>query len=206
MRLDEIVALSPVIPVITIEDEHLAVPMARALADNGLRVLEVTLRTSAGMNAIRRIAAEVENAVVGVGTALSRADLHAATKAGAKFAVSPGLIDGLAASECPIPLLPGIATASELMRGISAGYRYFKFFPALPAGGIGALKAFAGPFPAIKFCPTGGISAENAAQFLSLPNVVCVGGSWVAPPEKIANRDWGFIAAAARAAMSLRKP
>ena len=202
MTLEQMLTLAPVVPVLTIEDEAHAVPLGRALVEGGLPMLEVTLRTPAAMGAIRRIAAEVEGAVVGAGTVLNAADLDRAAKAGARFAVSPGLPDGASAA-LPVPLLPGVATATELMRAIEAGFRFLKFFPAVPAGGLGMLKAFAPVFPQARFCPTGGITLENAPEFLALPNVICVGGSWVAPAAALRAGDWGRITELAREAKLL---
>ncbi len=190
---------APVVPVLVIEDALTAVPLARALCRGGLSVLEVTLRTPAGLASIERIAAEVPEAIVGVGTVLTRADLEHSAKAGARFAVTPGLTEALAAPG-PVPLLPGAATASEILRAIEWGFRYLKFFPAVPSGGVGALKAFAGPFPEITFCPTGGVDAANAGDFLALPNVICVGGSWIAPAAAVRSGDWSRIESLARAA------
>ena len=203
MTIDDILQIAPVVPVLTIEDAAYAVPLARALVAGGLRALEITLRTPAAIDAIERISGEVEDGVVGSGTVLNPADLDRATKAGALFAVSPGLMDG-AREGGPVPLLPGIATATELMRGLDLGFRCFKLFPAVPAGGVPVLKAFVPVFPQARFCPTGGITAANAPDFLVLPNVVCVGGSWVAPPEAVRDGDWGRITALARAAVALR--
>jgi 2-dehydro-3-deoxyphosphogluconate aldolase/(4S)-4-hydroxy-2-oxoglutarate aldolase len=202
MTLEDILKLAPVLPVLTIEDEAHAVPLARALVAGGLPALEVTLRTPAALGAIQRIAGEVEGAVVGAGTVLNAGDLARAAKAGARFAVSPGLA-GDAQSVGPIPLLPGIATASELMRGLEAGFKLFKFFPAVPAGGVAVLKAFAPVFADARLCPTGGIAADNAAEFLALPNVLCVGGSWVAPADAARSGDTARIEALARAASAL---
>jgi 2-dehydro-3-deoxyphosphogluconate aldolase/(4S)-4-hydroxy-2-oxoglutarate aldolase len=190
---------APVVPVLVIDDPLTAVPLARALCRGGLPVLEVTLRTSAALASIERIAAEVPEAIVGVGTVLTRADLERSAQAGARFAVTPGLTDALAAPG-PVPLLPGAATASEILRAIELGFRYLKFFPAVPSGGVNALKAFAGPFPEIAFCPTGGVDAANAPDFLALANVICVGGSWVAPAEAVRAGDWARIEALARTA------
>lgn len=203
MTLQEILALAPVVPVLTIAEESHAVPLARALVEGGLKALEVTLRTPAAIGAIERIAGEVEGAVVGAGTVLNDADLDRARRAGARFAVSPGLMEGAAAGG-DVPLLPGIATATELMRGLDHGFRDFKFFPAVPAGGVAVLKAFAPVFPKASFCPTGGITVENAAEFLALPNVVCVGGSWVAPAAAVRAGDWGRVTELARACQLLR--
>jgi len=195
--------LAPVVPVLVIEDAETAVPLARALVKGGLKLLEVTLRTPAALDSIKRIAAEVEDAVVGAGTVLHPDDMDRAKAAGAQFAVSPGLTDVLA-KPGSLPLLPGAATASEVMRAIEAGFRYLKFFPAVPAGGVGALKALAGPFPEIGFCPTGGIDAASAPDFLKLANVICIGGSWVAPAPAVREGDWGRITELAAAAASLR--
>ena len=202
MTLEEMLTLAPVVPVLTIEDEAHAVPLGRALVAGGLPMLEVTLRTPAAIGAIRRIAAEVEGAVVGAGTVLNARDLERAAEAGARFAVSPGLPEG-AGPGGPVPLLPGVATATELMRAIAAGFQFLKFFPAVPAGGLPMLKSFAPVFPQARFCPTGGITAENAPGFLALPNVVCVGGSWVAPASALDGGDWGRITELARAAKLL---
>lgn len=203
MTLEQMLKLAPVVPVLTIEDEAHAVPLGRALVSGGLPVLEVTLRTPAALGAIRRIAAEVEGAVVGAGTVLTLKDMDRAVEAGARFAVSPGL-DDAARPDGPIPLLPGVATATELMRGLQAGFAFFKLFPAVPAGGLDLLKAFAPVFSQARFCPTGGISAENAPAFLALANVICVGGSWVAPAAAVRAGDWGRITELARAAQLLR--
>ena len=205
MTLEEMMKLAPVVPVLTIEDEAHAVPLGRALVAGGLPMLEVTLRTPAAVGAIRRMAEEVEGAVVGAGTVLNAADLERASKAGARFAVSPGLMDD-AAPGGDVPLLPGIATATELMRGLSRGFQVFKFFPAVPAGGLAMLKAFAPVFQQAKFCPTGGITAENAPEFLGTPNVVCVGGSWIAPAGLVRSGDFGRITELARAAAQLLRP
>lgn len=203
MKIEEVLALAPVVPVLTIEEAEHAVPLAKALVAGGLYALEVTLRTPAALESIRRIAREVKDAVPGVGTVTSREQRKAAAEAGAKFAVSPGLIDG-EGPEGPIPLLPGVATATELMWGLKHGFGCFKLFPANVVGGIGALKAFAGPFPDAKFCPTGGVDAKNAADYLALPNVACVGGSWVAPAEAVRAGDWTRITELAKAASGLK--
>lgn len=202
MTLDEILARTPVIPVLIVEDVRHAVPLGRALAAGGLSVLEVTLRTAAAMDCIRAMTNEVEGAVVGAGTVLTPSARQAAADAGAQFAVSPGLIEGEGA-DGPVPLLPGVATATELMSGLRAGFRAFKLFPASVVGGVEALKAFASPFPEARFCPTGGIGPRNAAEYLALPNVACVGGSWVAPPDAVRAGDWGRITRLAREAAAL---
>lgn len=205
-EIERTMRLAPVIPVVVIEDARAAVPMARALVAGGVPAIEVTLRTAAALEAVRAIAAEVEGAVVGVGTVLTQADLLAAYEAGARFAVSPGatvrLLD--AAEDIPLPLLPGAATASEAMALLERGYRHLKFFPAVPAGGARLLAAWAGPLPQLRFCPTGGISAASAADFLALPNVLCVGGSWLTPADRLAAADWAGIEQLARAAAHLR--
>jgi len=201
--IDEVMAAGPVIPVLVIERAEDAVPLARALLAGGVRTLEVTLRTPAALDAIRRIAAEIEGALVGAGTVLNAKDLDAAREAGATFAVSPGLTDALAGAAAGFPLLPGVATGSEIMRGLEHGLTRFKFFPAETSGGAAAVKAFAGPFAAVRFCPTGGIGLANAKSYLSLANVVCVGGSWLAPAEAVRDGDWGRIEVLAREAAAL---
>lgn len=205
-QLAEILALAPVIPVVIVEDVRQAVPMARALVAGGIRSIEVTLRTDAALDAIRAIAAEVEGAVVGVGTVLDATQLEAARQAGARFAVSPGMSPYLldAAEDNALPLLPGAATASEAMSLLERGYRHLKFFPAVPAGGHKLLGAWASPLPQIRFCPTGGISLTNSADFLALPNVICVGGSWLTPADKLAAGDWAAIKLLAREASGFR--
>ena len=202
MTLDQIMSLAPVIPVLIIEDVAHAVPLGRALVAGGLPVLEITLRTPAGMACIRRMAAEVEGAVVGAGTVTTSALRQAVADAGARFAVSPGLIDGETA-DGPTPLLPGIATATELMAGIAAGFDRFKLFPANVAGGAETIKAFQSPFPEPRFCPTGGVNLKSAAEYLALPNVLCVGGSWIAPTAAVRAGDWAGITARAREAAGL---
>lgn len=203
MTLSEVLKLAPVVPVLIIEDVDKAVPLAKALVAGGLYALEVTLRTPVALECIRRIGGEVEGAVVGAGTVTTSSARQAAADNGARFAVSPGLIEG-EGSDGPVPLLPGIATATELMSGLKAGFSQFKLFPANVVGGVGALKAFASPFPQASFCPTGGIDAGNAADYLALPNVICVGGSWVAPTEAVRAGDWARITDLARAAAGLR--
>jgi len=203
MRIDEILSRAPVIPVLIIEDVAHAVPLGRALVAGGLTVLEITLRTPVAHQCIERMAGEIEGAVVGAGTVLTPAMRQAAADAGARFCVSPGLIEGETV-EGPAPLLPGIATATELMAGLAAGFTNFKLFPANVAGGVDALKAFASPFQQARFCPTGGVNAKNAPDYLALPNVACVGGSWVAPPDAVRAGDWGRITELARQAAALR--
>ena len=204
--VDAILQQAPVLPVLSIEHLRDAVPLARALVEGGLAVLEVTLRSDVALAAISAIRAEVPEAIVGAGTVLLPADLQAATAAGALFAISPGASEELyaAASSAEIPFIPAIATASELMRGLAHGHRRFKFFPARAAGGVDALKAFAGPFPEARFCPTGGISADSAAAYLALVNVVTVGGSWMVPADALRVRDWDRISALASDCARLR--
>ncbi len=204
--LDKILTAAPVVPVVILEDAHDAVPLAKALVAGGLCAIEVTLRTSAGLEAIARIAAEVEGAVPGVGTVLTPQQTDQAARAGAKFAVSPGatpkLLDAL--EQSGMAPLPGIATVSEAMALIERGYRYAKFFPAEQSGGAPFLKAIASPLPQLTFCPTGGINPENARTYLSLPNIVCVGGSWMVKPDLIGAKNWTAIEELARAAAGLR--
>ncbi len=196
---------APVIPVIVLEDVAHAVPLARALVAGGIRMLEVTLRTPAALACIEAIARHVPEAVAGAGTVRSAADAKSAREAGARFAVSPGFTAsvGRACREAGLPLLPGVATGSEIMMAQEEGYTQLKFFPALQAGGAGMLKAWSGPFGDVKFCPTGGISASNAGEFLALPNVACVGGSWLTPATAIAAGDWARITALASEAARL---
>ena len=193
--IDAILRRTPVLPVLAIERLDDAVPLARALVDGGLPVLEVTLRSDVALEAIRRIVDEVPDAIVGAGTVLSAADLDSVARAGAVFAISPGATDALyeAAAGVAMPWIPAVATASELMRGLEHGHRRFKFFPAESSGGIAALKAFAGPFPQAKFCPTGGIDAATAPRYRALANVITVGGSWMVPKDALASRDWDRI-------------
>ena len=207
METLELAGFGPVIPVIVIDDFDAAVPMARALVEGGVRVLEVTLRTPVALRCMEAIAKAVPEAIVGAGTVRSLADARAAKDAGCLFAVSPGYNSsiGLACQNIGLPLLPGVATASEIMQANSDGYRFLKFFPASAAGGIPMLKALAGPFPDVMFCPTGGISAETAPQFLALPNVKVCGGSWLTPADAVAAKDWPRITALARAAGALRR-
>ncbi|PBB92971.1 keto-deoxy-phosphogluconate aldolase [Mesorhizobium sp. WSM3864] len=195
----------PVIPVLKIANVADAVPLARALSRGGLRAIEITLRTADALEAIRRVAAEVEDAVVGGGTILDAKQFDEAARAGSKFIVSPGITGQLldAAKDSPVPLLPGAITPGEIMAAREAGLRFLKFFPAEQSGGIASLKAFASPLADVKFCPTGGITAKNAADYLSLPNVICVGGSWVAPDEFIKAGKWDEIEALAREASKL---
>jgi len=204
MILGNILSLAPVIPVLVIEEEAHAVPLGRALVAGGLPVLEVTLRTPVAFACIERMVGEIEGAVVGAGTVLTPSTRQAVADVGGRFCVSPGLIEG-ETDEGAIPLLPGIATATELMAGLAAGFTRFKLFPANIVGGVEALKAFASPFAQAKFCPTGGVTAKNAPDYLALPNVVCVGGSWVAPADAIRAGDWGRITDLAREAAALAR-
>lgn len=208
MNIRSILALAPVIPVLTIEHIDHAVPLARALCAGGLRVLEVTLRTSAALPAIEAMRKSVPDAVVGVGTLARPGDFATASNAGAQFGVSPGLTAEMAAAAraASFPMLPGIMTPTELLAGLGWGYDTFKLFPAQQAGGIGMLKALGAPFPEVVFCPTGGITRATAPEFLALSNVACVGGSWVAPTDKIRAGDWAAIEQLAKDAASLAKP
>jgi 2-dehydro-3-deoxyphosphogluconate aldolase/(4S)-4-hydroxy-2-oxoglutarate aldolase len=201
-----VLAASPVMPVIVLEEVAHAVPLARALVAGGIRVLEVTLRTPVALECMRAIAAEVPEALLGAGTVLSAADLDAAAKAGAVFAISPGASPALlqAARTSPIPFLPAVMTPSDVITAMDAGFDTFKLFPAAQAGGMAMLKALGGPFPQARFCPTGGIDAASAPAFLALPNVACVGGSWLCPAELVRAGDWDAITALARAAAALR--
>ncbi len=196
---------APVIPVIVLSDIAHAVPLARALVAGGIRMLEVTLRTPVALACIERIAREVPDAVIGAGTVRSSADAQAAAMAGARFAVSPGYSHriGKACRELGLPLLPGVATGSEILAAQEDGYCELKFFPALQAGGVAMLKAWQGPFGDVRFCPTGGVTASNAGELLALSNVVCVGGSWLTPADAVAGGDWQRITALARAATQL---
>ena len=199
-----IMAGQPVIPVIVIDDARRAVPLARALAAGGLPAVEITLRTDAALDAIRAVAAEVPEATVGAGTALDAAQYEACVAAGAQFVVSPGFTPDLAdAAQGGAPLLPGCATPSEIMAALEEGYTHLKFFPAEQAGGVSYLKSLSSPFGGVKFCPTGGVSAANAPDYLALPNVVCVGGSWVAPKEAVDAGDWDRVTALAKEAAEL---
>lgn len=203
----DVFALSPVMPVVTLEDAALAGPLAKALLAGGIKTLEIALRTPASLEAIRVATAEAPDLVVGAGTVLSEADLTAAIKAGARYALSPGATPTLlrAGRDAPIPLVPGVATASEIMIGFEHGYSAFKFFPAATMGGVDALKQLGAPLAKARFCPTGGIGADDVARYLALKNVVCVGGSWVAPEGKIASGDWAAIEANARRAASFAR-
>jgi 2-dehydro-3-deoxyphosphogluconate aldolase/(4S)-4-hydroxy-2-oxoglutarate aldolase len=201
----EICRLAPVVPVLVIDDLAHAAPLARALVAGGLPALEVTLRTPCALDAIRAMA-EVEGGVVGAGTLLTPADVKAAKSAGAKFGVSPGATQRLldACAEYELPILPGAATASEIMALLEMGFSTLKFFPAEQAGGAAYLKSIGAPIPQVKFCPTGGISLKNARDYLSLSNILCVGGSWVAPKDAMARGDWAAITTLAAEAAALR--
>jgi 2-dehydro-3-deoxyphosphogluconate aldolase / (4S)-4-hydroxy-2-oxoglutarate aldolase len=204
-RLAKIMAEAPVIPVVTLDDPRKAVAMARALVAGGLPVIEITLRTPEAFECLRAITDEVEEVIAGAGTVLSPAQIAAAENSGAQFMVSPGYSPKLveAAENCAVPLLPGTATPSEMMQLGERGYRHLKFFPAMQAGGAAYLKSVMAPLPQFRFCPTGGISADNAVEFLALPNVLCVGGSWVASADKIEASDWTGIEQAAKDARNL---
>ncbi len=201
-----LVSQTPVIPVLTIERVADAVPLARALIEGGLRILEVTLRTKGALDAVEAIRTQVPQSVVGAGTITRTADISAAVSAGAKYLVSPGtpaaLADALA--QASVPAIPGCATVSEAMALAARGFKVLKFFPAEAAGGVAWLNAVAAPLPGLKFCPTGGIDGKNAAAYLACPNVVAVGGSWVAPRVAVAAADFARITALARAAAALR--
>ncbi len=202
----ELVTHGPVIPVIVIQRAADAVPLARALVAGGVRVLEITLRTPVALEGIEAIARALPEAIVGAGTVRTARDATAARDAGCRFGVSPGYSADLARAcrEMGLPLLPGVATASEVMAASADGHSLLKFFPATAAGGLPMLKAWAGPFPELSFCPTGGLTAETAPQYLALPNVAVCGGSWLTPPEVVQAQDWSRITALARAAAALR--
>jgi 2-dehydro-3-deoxyphosphogluconate aldolase/(4S)-4-hydroxy-2-oxoglutarate aldolase len=204
--LESLLRRAPVVPVVIIDDVKHAVPLARALVAGGLPLIEVTLRTPAGLDCIRAIAQEVPDAVAGAGTILNARDFENAVAAGAKFAVSPGTTDALldAVQDHEVKLLPGIATASEAMKLIARGYQFAKCYPAEQSGGAAFLSAIASPLPQLRFCPTGGITLANAPSYLKLPNVICVGGSWMVNRATIAAEDWSAITAAAAQAAALR--
>ena len=206
MKTLELIPHGPVIPVIVLDRVGDAVPLARALVAGGVRVLEVTLRTPAALACIEAIARAVPEAIVGAGTLRSAADARAARDAGSAFGVSPGYTEALGAAcrDIGLPLLPGVATASEVMAAQADGIDFLKFFPATAAGGLPMLKALAGPFPDVVFCPTGGITLESAPQFLALPNVKVCGGSWLTPAAVVAAGDWDRITRLAREAAALR--
>ena len=198
---------APVIPVIVLNDVAHAIPLARALVAGGIRMLEVTLRTPQALACMEAIAKSVPEAVVGAGTVRSAADAKAAANAGAKFAVSPGYTQavGLACRNHGLTLLPGVATGSEIMMAQEDGYSELKFFPAMQAGGVAMLKAWSGPFFDVQFCPTGGVTPQNATEFLSLSNVACVGGSWLVPADALAKGDWARIEQLAREASQIKR-
>lgn len=206
-RVLDILGVGPVIAVIAIERLEYAVPLARALVAGGIRVIEVTLRTPVALPALRAIAGEVEGVIVGAGTITRAEDFDACRHAGAAFGVSPGLTSELAAAAkaSGLPLLPGVMTPSEVIAARAAGFLQLKLFPALQAGGPAMLKALAGPFPDVTFCPTGGITVATAAEYLALRNVACVGGSWLAPADAIADGNWSRVTALAREARALRR-
>ncbi|MGI9153243.1 MAG: bifunctional 4-hydroxy-2-oxoglutarate aldolase/2-dehydro-3-deoxy-phosphogluconate aldolase [Rubrivivax sp.] len=206
MNTLELAEHGPVIPVIVLQQVQDAIPLAQALVDGGVRVLEVTMRTPVALRCIEAIARAVPQAIVGAGTVRSVQDARAAQTAGARFAVSPGYTAavGETCRDIGLPLLPGVATASELMAAQAGGHDFVKFFPATAAGGIPMLKALAGPFPDVSFCPTGGLTPQNAPDFLALPQVKVCGGSWLTPPDAIAARDWPRITRLAQAAAALR--
>ncbi len=205
MDIAEIAARAPVVPVLTIERVETAVALARALVRGGLPVLEITLRSRPAIEALCAIATAIPEAIVGAGTVLDARQLAEAKAAGARFIVSPGCTTALAAAarESRMPYLPGVQTVSEAMAASDQGHRLLKFFPADSAGGVGWLRAVAAPLAQLRFCPTGGISAETASAYLGLPNVACVGGSWVAPREAVAAGDWGRIERLAAEAAAL---
>ncbi len=205
ITMDEILSLGPVIPVLSIADVDQAVPLARALVAGGLRVIEVTLRTDCALDAIRQIAESVDDVIVGAGTVLSAQDLEKAKNAGARFAVSPGATPALlrAAQQGDLPFLPGVTTPSEIIAAREQGFSRLKFFPAAAAGGISMLKAFAGPFSDVVFCPTGGIREDNLKDYLALANVVCVGGTWLAPADVLMCKDWEAVQLLAERTLSV---
>lgn len=204
LQPDTLFAQGPVVPVIVVKELADAVPMAEALLAGGIKVLEVTLRTPVALDAIRLLSQQVPDAIVGAGTVTTPAQLQQCIDAGAKFAISPGLTRELlqAGKEAPIPLIPGIASISELMEGTGLGYSHFKFFPAEAAGGVKTLKSIHGPFADVRFCPTGGINEKNFLEYLALPNVKCVGGSWIVPDDAVSSKDWQRITELCKAAVA----
>lgn len=204
-KLAEVLAQAGVVPVLVIDNVEDALPLAEALVEGGLNVLEITLRTEAALPAVERIAKHLPDAHVGTGTVLTGEDIQRSVDAGASFLVSPGATEKLldAADKSAVPLLPGAASPSEVMRLLERGYRYQKFFPAQAAGGIPMLKSIAGPLAQVQFCPTGGIGPGNATEYLALSNVVCVGGSWMAAPSLVAKKNWGEITRLAKEAAAL---
>ncbi|MFF1961110.1 bifunctional 4-hydroxy-2-oxoglutarate aldolase/2-dehydro-3-deoxy-phosphogluconate aldolase [Streptomyces sp. NPDC058220] len=203
--MTSVLDLAPVIPVVVLDDAADAVPLARALVAGGLPAIEVTLRTPAALDAIRAVAAEVPDAMIGAGTVLTADAVIDSVKAGARFLVSPGWTDALlrAMQVSGVPFLPGVSTASEVVALLERGVTEMKFFPAEAAGGTAYLKSLAGPLPRARFCPTGGITAESAPSYLSLPNVGCVGGTWMLPPDALAAKDWDRVESLAREASTL---
>ena len=201
---EEIFAAGPVVPVLVINDVEKAVPLAKALMEGGIKVLEVTLRTPAAIDVIKRIAQEVPDSLIGAGTVTNAQQLKAVVEAGAKFAISPGMTADLlkAGMDSEIPLIPGISSTSDLMKGKDAGYTHMKFFPAEASGGVKAIKSICGPFPDVTFCPTGGIGPNNYNDYLALNNVKCVGGSWLAPDDAIESGDWARITQLAKEAVA----
>lgn len=201
----DVIEDAPVIPVITLEDPALAVDVAHALVSGGIRMLEITLRTPQALECIRQIAQGCPRAVVGAGTVCSARDIAQAAQAGARFLVSPGYTTtlGAASRDHALPLLPGVVTPSEILAALDDGFCELKFFPALQSGGVATLRALAGPFPQVRFCPTGGITVQSAPDFLSLGNVACVGGSWLVPADALKARDFGRIESLARVAAGL---
>jgi len=207
MSIENILQAAPVVPVVVINDLEDAVPLATALYNGGLRALEITLRTPVAVEAIKQIKQALPDAYVGTGTVIDKATFNASLEAGADFMVSPGVNDELLAlaSETDVPFLPGAATPSEVMQLAAKGFKFLKFFPAEAAGGVPMLKSIFGPLPQVKFCPTGGVSLNSAPNYLTLPNVVCVGGSWMLDKELIANKDWQAIEELARQASEVNK-
>ncbi|WP_446810367.1 bifunctional 4-hydroxy-2-oxoglutarate aldolase/2-dehydro-3-deoxy-phosphogluconate aldolase [Methylomonas sp. 2BW1-5-20] len=207
VSIKEVMNTSPVMPVMVINQLDQAVPLARALVEGGLKVLEITLRTPVALDAIRRIKAEVPGAIVGAGTIINIQTLHNAIEAGAEFIVSPGVTDSLldAALASGVPILPGVITPSEVMRLMDRGITAMKFFPAEAAGGIPMLKSIGGPLPQVTFCPTGGVNPKNAVEYLALSNVACVGGSWMAPADLVDAGNWAEITRRAAEAAALKK-
>ena len=201
---EEIFAAGPVVPVLVINDVEKAVPLAKALMEGGIKVLEVTLRTPAAIDVIKRIAQEVPDSLIGAGTVTNAQQLKAVVEAGAKFAISPGMTADLlkAGMDSEIPLIPGISSTSDLMKGKDAGYTHMKFFPAEASGGVKAIKSISGPFPDVTFCPTGGIGPNNYNDYLAINNVKCVGGSWLAPDDAIESGDWARITQLAKEAVA----
>ncbi|WAR43929.1 bifunctional 4-hydroxy-2-oxoglutarate aldolase/2-dehydro-3-deoxy-phosphogluconate aldolase [Methylomonas rapida] len=207
VTIKEVMTTSPVMPVMVINHLEHAVPLARALVDGGLKVLEITLRTPVALECIRRIKAEVPDAIVGAGTIINPHTLYQAIDAGAEFIVSPGITENLLneALASGVPILPGVITPSEVMRLLEKGINAMKFFPAEAAGGIPMLKSLGGPLPQVTFCPTGGVNPKNAPEYLALKNVACVGGSWMAPADLVDAEDWAEITRRASEAAALKK-